>query len=63
MTRYQNEQAAQVKQEMQDEVFGDLDLERAGHRAVPFGTQLKLIRGRSILFVKREPQAVLAKIG
>ena len=42
-------------EEMKEEVFGNLDLERAGISDVGFCTQLKLLRGRGAIFIMREP--------
>ena len=48
---------------MKEEVFGNLDLQRAGISDVSFCTQLKLLRGRGAIFILREPQAMIAKLG
>ena len=40
---------------LEEEVFGNLDLERAGISDVGFCTQLKLLRGRGAIFIMREP--------
>lgn len=62
-TKYNNEQAPILERELLELQYGNLDIDRAGRQGKTFGEQLKMVRYRSLLFVKREPQAVFAKIG
>ena len=43
--------------------YGNLNMNRADEERAPFSVQLKLLLFRTKIFVRREPQAIIAKMG
>ena len=60
---YQKELAHVVEQEIKEFEVADLDIKRNAAQTQTFGTQFEMLMFRNKIFAKREPQAVIAKIG
>ena len=61
-TKYREEQEPEVLALMKEHKFPELDMTNAGVRTVSFWQQHSLLLHRAIIFIKREPKAVMAKL-
>lgn len=59
--KYTEQQKSLVEREMEELRFEELDLGKRGYR-LGWCEQFKLLFSRQLIFAKREPQAILAKI-